>query len=34
MEFNSFAFIFLSTGFSSEENMVSTEKGHYRFKID
>lgn len=32
MLFNSFAFIFLSPGFTPEENTVTTEKGNYRFK--
>ncbi len=32
MKFNSFAFIFLSPGFSPEENTVSTQKDNYRFK--
>ncbi len=32
MKFNSFAFIFLSPGFSPEENSVTTEKNGYRFK--
>ncbi len=32
MKYNSFAFIFLSPGFSPHENTVSTENEHYRFK--
>ena len=33
MKFNSFAFIFLSPGFSPQENTVSTQKDNYRFKV-
>jgi len=32
MKFNSFAFIFLSPGFSPEKNTITTQKGDYRFK--
>jgi hypothetical protein len=32
MKFNSFAFIFLTPGFSAEENSIMTEKNGYRFK--
>ena len=32
MKFNSFAFIFLTPGFSAEENSITTEKNGYRFK--
>lgn len=32
MKFNSFAFIFLTPGFSPMENTVFTEKDNYRFK--
>lgn len=32
MKFNSFAFIFLTPGFSAAENSMMTEKNGYRFK--
>jgi len=32
MKFNSFAYIFLSPGFTPEENTITTQKDHYRFK--
>ncbi|MGI9278963.1 MAG: DUF6506 family protein [Endozoicomonas sp.] len=32
MDFHSFAFIFLSPGFSPRDNTVVTEKGDYQFK--
>jgi len=32
MKYHSFAFIFLSPGFSPQENTVATHKDHYRFK--